>query len=208
MPACYGRNQVRRLSELMNTLSPGFAKALLHSRDSHMTKLLRSKTFASERTVCVVGMAHMDGIVMPLVFIVLWTSASIQEDPPWQAPKPRSRQDQANLSRLLEQELKNFKLHDMYRGWGQLHAEYSSERSSLTEGDWPHAPFYDPKVDPISRLSYWLELAEHFRFPHILHFASLPEMIDMVLHTVRWPEVSVQLRAHHRRVVMNSEEQL
>ena len=93
-----------------------------------------------------------------------------------------------------------------------------------------------------ARLSYWLELAEHFRFPHILHFASLPEMIDMVrvldvlgatrhptgnvkypqrfvetraactkvegltwlkgwvsdsslevLHTVRWPEVSVQL---------------
>ena len=32
---------------------------------------------------------------MTLAFIVLWTSASIQEDPPWQAPKPRSRQDQA-----------------------------------------------------------------------------------------------------------------
>jgi len=97
------RDKVRRLSELMNTLSPGFAKALLHSRDSHMTKLLRSKTFASERTVCVVGMAHMDGIVRR------YTDPNWKEDPPWQAPKPRSRQDQANLSRLLEQELKNFK---------------------------------------------------------------------------------------------------
>eukprot|EP00438_Fugacium_kawagutii_P003258 Skav222467 [mRNA] locus=scaffold2163:137847:151725:- [translate_table: standard] len=84
-----------------------------------------------------------------------------------------------------------FRLHDMYRGWGQLHVEYSSAQSPLSEGDWPHEPFYDPKADPISRLSYWLELAEHFRFPHILHFASLPEMIHLVLHT-SWAEVSVQ----------------
>ena len=66
----------------------GFAKALLHARDALMTQLLRSNTFASDRTgsdvalklvvlvqtfaaapltpcrtVCVVGMAHMDGIV-------------------------------------------------------------------------------------------------------------------------------------------------
>ncbi|CAK9060163.1 unnamed protein product, partial [Durusdinium trenchii] len=71
-------------------------------------------------------------------------------------------------------------LHDMYRGWGQLHVEYSSERTPRIEkDDWPHAPFYDPKVDPISRLSYWLPLADHFRYPHVLHFASLPEMLHM-----------------------------
>eukprot|EP00435_Cladocopium_sp_Y103_P016410 s20_g4.t1 len=152
--------RVRRLSRLMDTLSPGFAKALLHARDAHMTQLLRSNTFASDRIV---------------------------------PGRHRSREAQG------------WRLHDMYRGWGQLHVEYSSPRSSLTEGDWPHAPFYDPKVDTISRLAYWLELAEHFRFPEIRHFASLPEMIHLVLHT-SWAEVSIQTRAHHRRVVLNSEE--
>ena len=29
------------------------------------------------------------------------------------------------------------------------------------------------------RLSYWLPLADHFRYPHVLHFASLPEMLHM-----------------------------
>ncbi|CAK9060165.1 unnamed protein product, partial [Durusdinium trenchii] len=97
-------------------------------------------------------------------------------------------------------------LHDMYRGWGQLHVEYSSERTPRIEkDDWPHAPFYDPKVDPISRLSYWLPLADHFRYPHVLHFASLPEMLHMVHHT-NWADVSVKLRAHNRKVIINSEQ--
>lgn len=33
-------------------MSPGFAKALLHARDSHMAKLLRSEPFAFDRLGC------------------------------------------------------------------------------------------------------------------------------------------------------------
>ncbi|CAE7030292.1 ANK1 [Symbiodinium sp. CCMP2592] len=100
-------------------------------------------------------------------------------------------------------------LHDMYRGWGQLHIEYGSERSPHTDAhvSWPHAPFYDPKADPISRLSYWLQLADHFRYPSVVHFASLPEMMEKVIGE-DWAKISVQTRAHHRRVMSQSEAML
>eukprot|EP00913_Durusdinium_trenchii_P032169 g30122.t1 len=200
--AVVGANSTVRLS--YDSFDALTTEALLHARDSHMAKLLRSEPFAFDRTVCVVGMAHMDGVARR------YTDASWKEDSPWKPPKDGPRQgfqETDFLSLLGEAAMRQkLKLHDMYRGWGQLHVEYSSERTPRIEkDDWPHAPFYDPKVDPISRLSYWLPLADHFRYPHVLHFASLPEMLHMVHHT-NWADVSVKLRAHNRKVIINSEQ--
>eukprot|EP00933_Yihiella_yeosuensis_P075270 TRINITY_DN84572_c0_g1_i1.p1 TRINITY_DN84572_c0_g1~~TRINITY_DN84572_c0_g1_i1.p1 ORF type:complete len:158 (-),score=13.96 TRINITY_DN84572_c0_g1_i1:160-612(-) len=95
-------------------------------------------------------------------------------------------------------------LHDMFRGWGQLHAEWGTDRFPLEETEkWPHAPFYDHKADMIVRLGYWLELADYFRYPNVVHFSSLPSLLDIVA-TTNWLEVSVRTRAHHRQVAENS----
>jgi len=56
------REKVRRLIRVMDALAPRVAEALLHCRDAHIAKLLRGVPFSATRTVCVVGMAHMDGI--------------------------------------------------------------------------------------------------------------------------------------------------
>lgn len=77
------RGRARRLVKLMDSMAPRLMEALLHQRDAHIAKLLRSPRFASDRTVCVVGMAHMDGIQRR------YEDAAWQRDPPFIAsPEP------------------------------------------------------------------------------------------------------------------------
>ena len=48
----------------------------------------------------------------------------------------------------------------------------------------PWSPTSNLGISPCSlklymrRLSYWLQLADHFRFLEVIHFASLPEMLE------------------------------
>ncbi|CAE8597926.1 unnamed protein product [Polarella glacialis] len=112
---------------------------------------------------------------------------------------PLATPDRTWLLRLLS---------DMYRSWGQLHpgAGGVSELEGVAErtADWPHAPFFDPNENPLNRLSYWMQLSDYVRFPHILHFSSLPDLLDIMVET-NWAEVRVRTRAHHRRVAENTE---
>ncbi|CAE7900432.1 hypothetical protein AK812_SmicGene18531 [Symbiodinium microadriaticum] len=79
------RAKVRKLGSVMSDIAPGFTNALLHVRDAHLAKLLRSAPFDQATTVCVVGMAHMDGIARR------YTDAKWQEEP-WKPPKVTSGQ--------------------------------------------------------------------------------------------------------------------
>merc|ERR1712194_951613 len=100
---------------------------------------------------------------------------------------------------------------------GQLHAEWAQciklgtladvscgRADALAPSEWPQAPFFDPRRDSAERLKYWLPLADHLRYPHVVYFDSFPAFFDKLL-TTSWAEVSVRMRAHHRRVAANSE---
>eukprot|EP00927_Polykrikos_kofoidii_P022333 TRINITY_DN20876_c0_g1_i1.p1 TRINITY_DN20876_c0_g1~~TRINITY_DN20876_c0_g1_i1.p1 ORF type:complete len:354 (-),score=43.66 TRINITY_DN20876_c0_g1_i1:29-982(-) len=56
------RRNVRELLAVAEAVAPRLIAAILHSRDAHIASLLRTADFGSGRVVCVVGLAHMDGI--------------------------------------------------------------------------------------------------------------------------------------------------
>eukprot|EP00931_Biecheleriopsis_adriatica_P005330 TRINITY_DN106856_c0_g1_i1.p1 TRINITY_DN106856_c0_g1~~TRINITY_DN106856_c0_g1_i1.p1 ORF type:complete len:707 (+),score=149.08 TRINITY_DN106856_c0_g1_i1:70-2190(+) len=112
-------------------------------------------------------------------------------------------------------------LQHMFASWGQLHTEHDIGRVPVTEGSgdraeqeerarrvaaaagsWPYPPFYEPKQHPPEHLAYWLPLAEVHRFPHVLKFSSLIELLEMVRETDMGAQ-SLKMQEQSRRVAAN-----
>jgi len=116
-------------------------------------------------------------------------------------------------------------LRHMFVAWGQLHAEHAHgrlqprpsagsqpavepaavrtrtmERVTAAADAWPHAPFYDPTRDRLARLAYWLPLADVKRYPHVVQFSSLGDLLGLIGST-DWAAVSAGMRVHSVRIV-------
>lgn len=67
---------------------------------------------------------------------------------------------------------------------------------------WQFPPFYNPSEHPPEHLKFWLPLAEVHRFPHIVYFTSLTEMIQLV-QSLDLNAVSLRMQAQSRIIAAN-----
>lgn len=103
-------------------------------------------------------------------------------------------------------------LQHMFASWGQLHNEHDVGRMSRPSGrqeevfmaaqHWQFPPFYNPSEHPPEHLKFWLPLAEVHRFPHIVYFTSLTEMIQLV-QSLDLNAVSLRMQAQSRIIAAN-----
>lgn len=103
-------------------------------------------------------------------------------------------------------------LQHMFASWGQLHNEHDVGRMSRPSGrqeevfmaaqNWQFPPFYNPSEHPPEHLKFWLPLAEVHRFPHIVYFTSLTEMIQLV-QSLDLNAVSLRMQAQSRIIAAN-----
>eukprot|EP00928_Gymnodinium_smaydae_P068190 TRINITY_DN5124_c2_g1_i1.p1 TRINITY_DN5124_c2_g1~~TRINITY_DN5124_c2_g1_i1.p1 ORF type:complete len:420 (-),score=85.72 TRINITY_DN5124_c2_g1_i1:141-1343(-) len=105
-------------------------------------------------------------------------------------------------------------LREMFKSWGQLSAEYETSRFPVPSAlpalraveaavdAWPHGPFYDPVRDGPQRLAFWYELADVKRYPHVVHFSSFPELLDLAA-SADWAELGRRMRGHSATVAAN-----
>ncbi|CAE7261873.1 unnamed protein product [Symbiodinium sp. CCMP2456] len=108
-------------------------------------------------------------------------------------------------------------LQHIFASWGQLHSEHDIGRHRPPEarsaeaqshqifdaaGQWPFPPFYNPLEHPLERLRFWLPLAEVHRYPNILYFRSLTELLELA-ETSNFERQSAEIQAHGRIITAN-----
>ncbi|CAK9040791.1 unnamed protein product [Durusdinium trenchii] len=105
-------------------------------------------------------------------------------------------------------------LQHMFASWGQLHNEHDVGRRPPESKQqdqaavfhaadtWKFPPFYNPLEHPPEHLKFWLPLAEVHRWPHVVPFASLTELLRLV-ETVDLRAVSARMQVESRRIAAN-----
>ncbi|CAJ1347069.1 unnamed protein product [Effrenium voratum] len=117
-------------------------------------------------------------------------------------------------------------LQHMFASWGQLHTEHDigrrwedkleqKEGPGIFQADlWPFGPFYNPAEHTPEHLAFWMPLAEVHRYPHMLYFASLTELlhsietVDLGLQSLRMQEQNRIIAANVRRFYRQALQQM